>query len=73
MRYRFLLFFCIALISELSTTWLQRLLSVRDVERGLYYPDLGSLFVKRLLVWLLIFLLLWAILWPTIGRRISDK
>ena len=67
MKKHFLAFFLIALIAELGTTWLQQFRANRVLGSGVYYPDLGALFLDRLLYWLALFLLL-SVLWLLISR-----
>jgi hypothetical protein len=67
MKQGFAAFFVVALIAEAGTTWLQQFSSKRVLGSGLYYPDLGTLFLDRLLYWLVLYLLLSA-LWLLLSR-----
>jgi len=61
MKRDFLLFFFIALTAEIGTTWLQKFQGAKDLASGLYYPDLGTMMLNRLIIWLVLFFLLSAL------------
>jgi hypothetical protein len=61
MKRDFLLFFLIALIAEVGTSWLQKFQGAKDLASGLYYPDLGTMMLNRLIIWLVLFFLLSAL------------
>jgi hypothetical protein len=67
MKNNFLAFFFIALISELATSWLQKFQGARDMGDGLFYPDVGTMMMSRLIIWLVLFLLL-SVLWLLLSR-----
>lgn len=67
MKRNFLAFFLIALAAELGTSWLQQFQGAREVGGALFYPDLGTMIVKRLIIWLALLLLL-STLWLLISR-----
>jgi len=63
----FLAFSLIALVAEVGTSWLQKFQGAREVGGGLFYPDVATLIVNRLIIWLVLFFLLSA-LWLLISR-----
>ena len=67
MKGNFLAFCLIALIAEVGTSWLQKFQGARDMGDGLFYPDVGTMIVNRLIIWLVLFFLLSA-LWVLISR-----
>jgi hypothetical protein len=67
MKRNFLALFLIALTAELGTSWLQQFQGARDVGGALFYPDLSTMMVNRLVIWLVLFLLLSA-MWLLISR-----
>ena len=67
MKGNFLAFSLIALIAEVGTSWLQKFQGARDMRGGLFYPDVATMIVNRLIVWLVLFFLLSA-LWILITR-----
>jgi len=67
MKRHFLAFFVIALIAEVCTTWLQQFRSKRILGTGFYYPDIETLLLDRLLIWLVLYLLL-STLWLLLSR-----
>jgi hypothetical protein len=72
MKKHFPAFFIIALLSEVTTTWLQQFGASKQLGEGFYYPDFGSMLLNRLLYWLVIFLLLSA-LWLLISRSSQES
>ncbi len=67
MKQNFFAFFLIALFAELTTSLLQKFQGARELAEGIFYPDLGTMVVKRLIMWLILYLLLSA-LWLLISR-----
>ncbi|HST22507.1 MAG TPA: hypothetical protein VLR90_15385 [Blastocatellia bacterium] len=67
MKGNFLAFCLIALTAEVGTSWLQKFQGARDMGDGLFYPDVGTMIVNRLIIWLVLFFLLSA-LWVLISR-----
>lgn len=67
MKGNFLAFCLIALIAEVGTSLLQKFQGARDMGGGLFYADVGTMMVNRLLVWFVLFFLLSA-LWLLISR-----
>ncbi len=67
MKNNFLAFCLIALTAEVGTSWLQQFQGAREVGGGLFYPDIGTMIVNRLIIWLVLFFLLSA-LWLLISR-----
>ncbi|HEX8183726.1 MAG TPA: hypothetical protein VF747_03215, partial [Blastocatellia bacterium] len=65
-------FFAIAFISEVVTTWLQQFRADRLLGSGIFYSDLGTLFLNRLLYWLALYLLL-SVLWLLISRSYESS
>jgi hypothetical protein len=63
----FLAFSIIAFVAEVGTSWLQKFQGAREVGGGLFYPDVGTMIVNRLIIWLVLFFLLSA-LWLLISR-----
>jgi hypothetical protein len=72
MKKHFLAFFIIALISEVTTTWLQKFQAYKPLGTGYYYSDFETMLLNRLLYWLVIFLLLSA-LWFLISRGSQES
>ena len=60
MKRQWLIFFLIALIAELGTTWLQsRYHVVTDIPEGeIYYPTFAIFLETRVIIWLLLYLAL---------------
>lgn len=67
MKNNFLAFCFIALIAEVGTSWLQKFQGAKDMGGGLFYPDVGTMIVNRLIIWFVLFFLLSA-LWLLISR-----
>ncbi|MGA9771988.1 MAG: hypothetical protein WBV94_23355 [Blastocatellia bacterium] len=67
MKGNFLAFSLIALMAEVGTSWLQKFQGAREAGGGLFYPDVGTMIVNRLIMWLVLFFLLSA-LWFLISR-----
>ena len=67
MKTNFAAFFFIALMSELGTSWLVRYRSLSPVAEMICFPDLGTMMINRLFIWLVLFLLLSAI-WLLLSR-----
>ena len=72
MKHCFLGAFCVALLAEVITSWLQQYRASRISGSGLYYDSLGSLVVNRLWIWIILFLLLGA-LWVLISRGFQRR
>jgi hypothetical protein len=67
MKGNYLAFSLIALTAEVGTSWLQKFQGARDLGGGLFYPDVGTMIVNRLIMWLVLFSLLSA-MWLLISR-----
>ena len=67
MKGNYLAFSLIALAAEVGTSWLQKFQGARDLGGGLFYPDVGTMIVNRLIMWLVLFFLLSA-MWLLISR-----
>ena len=67
MKGSYLAFCLIALATEVGTSWLQKFQGARDLGGGLFYPDVSTMIVNRLVIWLVLFFLLSA-LWLLISR-----
>ena len=66
MKNNFLAFSLIALAAEIGTSLLQTY-QARELGGGLFYPDLGTMIVNRLIIWLVLYFLL-SVLWLLISR-----
>ncbi|HKP84651.1 MAG TPA: hypothetical protein VJZ26_01065 [Blastocatellia bacterium] len=67
MKNQLLAFSLIALAAEVGTSLLQKYQGAKELGGGLFYPDLGTMIVNRLIIWFVLYFLLSA-LWLLISR-----